>query len=559
VARLLSEETTDFSYGALDSAAPTAFPKTAVAALFNGRIQPDSTVQRRPGTIRLSAATLNAATGYGGAWFTTAAGVDQFVAIFGAQAFYSVDYGATWVPCLDGSGDAIVALRQDYYSFATMRVGTTNYLFAANGATTVQRWNGLVWDTLPNAPSGVKFLACFNGRLYATGHSGVLVQASAIGAPQTWASPDGLTVQVRDTPTGLFQVGPHLLVWDSQSTSYIDGFGEQTIIVAAGATGFSRSVGCMGFRTVVGVGDNAVCWLSRRGVEYYSPSSGITLMSRSVQSFLLSIDWSELYANPGRMSGAYDDIEQNFHLALSTNGTRNNRVLVLNLRENAQWQRSGPTGACAIDQLQSPIGGDVSLGTSDGMYLDAVTGGSGVTGDANGYLTLAANGFIVAADLDGYLEVVTDDTVPATLFSGPDSSGMTTIYSLGYDGFVRRHSGATKDDELFGGTGGTDVTMTLISRPFLLGRPRQRKRVRAVHVSAEIPDAMSLVVAVRGGGVQGARQTIAYAATGLSQSRRGRAMVNVVADEPQVECCVTNDAKISLLGVSAELLREQVA
>jgi len=645
--RLFEELTTDVSTGMIDSAAPTAFPRTAVAALYNARLQPDGTVQRRPGSIRLSAAALFAGTGYGGAWYTTAAGVDQFIAIFGAHAFYTADYGATWsaanengagvntcvyasgshtittvmdtgiagthtwdltgitgtmtmTPVVTGSpiatcvstdnagtytagtikvtvngvlytqayvttkDDTLTALaaqlpvtwREDYYSFAIMRVGATNYLYAANGDTTVKRWNGTTWDTNPNAPSGVKFLDAFNGRLIYAGHSGVLVQGTKIGDPSVLASPDGWTVQVSALPTAMFQVGPHLLIWDKEATSYIDGYGEQTIIVAAGSTGFSRSVGCMGFRTVAGVGDNAVCWLSRRGVEYYSPDSGITLMSQSVQRFLLTIDWEELYANPGRMSSAYDNSEQNYHLTLSTNGARNNRTLVLNLRQNAQWQRSGPTGACTIDQSLSPVGGDVLLGSEDGVYLDNVAGGLGIDADADGYATLSATGFNLAGDLDGYLSAVTDDSLPATLFAAPGLDRMTAIYSLGYDGYVRRHDGVTKDDEVFGGTGGTDVTMTIVSRPFLVGRARQRKRVRIIHVSAVSASAMTIDVAVRGGGVESARHTLTFAATGLEQSRRKRAMVSVVADDPQVVVFCTNDSKVSLIGISAELLRE---
>jgi hypothetical protein len=647
VPNLASETTEDLSFGMLDSAAPTAFPRTAVAALYNARLQPDGTVQRRPGSIRLSAAALFAGTGYGGVWYTTAAGVDQFIAIFGAHAFYTADYGATWsaanengagvntcvyasgphtittvmdtgiagthtwdltgitgsmtmTPVVTGSpiatcvstdnagtytagaikvtvngvlytqayvttkDDTLTALaaqlpvawREDYYSFAIMRVGATNYLYAANGDTTVKRWNGTTWDTNPNAPSGVKFLDAFNGRLIYAGHSGVLVQGTKIGDPSVLASPDGWTVQVRALPTAMFQVGPHLLIWDKEATSYIDGYGEQTIIVAAGSTGFSRSVGCMGFRTVAGVGDNAVCWLSRRGVEYYSPNSGITLMSRSVQRFLLTIDWEELYANPGRMSSAYDDIEQNYHLALSTNGARNNRTLVLNIRQNAQWQRSGPTGACTIDQPLSPVGGDVLLGSADGVYLDNVVGGLGIDADADGYATLSASGFNLAGDLDGYLSAVTDDSLPATLFAAPGTDRMTAIYSLGYDGYVRRHDGVSKDDEVFGGTGGTDVTMTIVSRPFLVGRARQRKRVRIIHVSAVTAVAVTIDVAVRGGGVESARHTLTFAATGLEQSRRKRALVSVVADDPQCVLYVTADCKVSLIGISAELLRE---
>ena len=653
--RLVSEETSDFSFGFLDGAAPTAFPRTAVASLVNGRINPDGTVSRRPGSIKLSAAALNAATGYGGAFFTTAAGVDQLVVIFGTKAYYSTDFlvaspptwsaevqqgagvntcvyaagphtittvmdtgvagthtwdltgitgsmtmtpvvtGTTVQTCVstDNAGTytagsikvtvngvlytqtyntdkntTLTALaaqlpvtwREDYYDFTTVRVGTTNYLYAANGDTTVKRWNGTTWDTNPNAPSGVKFVEEFNGRLIYAGHSGVLVQGTKIGDPTVIASPDGWTVQVRAVPTGMFQIGPHLLVWDREATSYIDGYGEQTIIVATGATGFSRSVGCRGFRTIVGVGDNAVCWMSGRGIEYYSPSVGIQLLSKSVQTFLSSLDWSELYANPGRMAATYDSADQNYHLAASTNGARNNRVLVLNLLQNAQYPRPGPRAAAAIDVLLSPTGGDVLFAVSDD-YLVVGTAGVQADADAEGYMTLATvagGGDPIRADADGYLEIVTNDTLPATLFAAPCSTRNTTVYSLGYDGYVRRHYGVANDDTASDGTGGSDVTMAIVSRPFLVGRARQRKKVRAVHLSVVSADAVTLTVAVRGGGKQGTQHALSFAATPLGQSRRKRAMVSVVADEPQVECYSATDAKVSLIGISAELLHEAV-
>ena len=650
MARLVGEFQTDVSYGMTDSAAPTAFPKTAVGSLVNGRIRPDGTAQRRPGRIRLSAATLNDDIGYGGVYFRTAAGVDQLVAIFGTQAFYSADLGATWsAACQQGAGintcvyssvahtittvmdtgvtgthtwdltgitgsmtmtpvvtgspiqtcvstdnagtytagtikvtvngvlytqayvttkdttltalaaQLPVAWRSDYYSFAAMRVGTTNYLFAANGDTTIKRWNGTTWDTLPNAPSGVKYVASFNGRLYGTGHSGVLVQGSAEADPTLWASPDGVTLQVPQAPTGMFQIGPHLLVYDLEETSYIDGYGETDIVVAEGAIGFSRSVGCVGFRTIAAVGDNAVCWLSKRGVEYYSPSTGIVLLSNSVRRFLFGLDWTQLYGNPGQMSAAYDAIEQNYQIALSTSGARNNRILCLNLQDQIQYQRPGPKGAASVDILASPSGGDVFFGSDDG-YLVAVGVGLQADADADDYMTLAtgSGGDSLAADADGYLSIVTNDTLPATLFFAPCASRATTIYSLGYDGFVRRHFDVTTDDAASNGTGGSDVTMSVVSRPFLFGAPEQRKRVRVVHVSVVSADPVDVTIIPRGRGVQGNSHTVSYPGTALLESRRKKVLTHIVADEPQVEVQTTSDAKISLIGADAELLRDSL-
>ena len=556
--RLLSEVTTDFSAGQVDSAAPTAMPRTALLLALNARINPDNTAQRRSGTIRTHAAALNAATGYGAAHFVTAAGVDQIVAIFGANAYKSEDNGATWAAAI------ATGLRQDYYTFATMRVGASNYLFAANGDTTIKRWDGTTWDTLPNAPASVKFIAVFNGRLYAAGHNGIIVQASEIADPTTWTSPDGLTVQVSNHSgqalAGLFQIGPHLLVYDETATSYIDGYGEQSIVVATGATGFSRSVGCAAFRTIVAVGDNAVCWLSRRGVEYYSPGGGVELLSKSVQSFLGEIDWEELYANPGRASAAYDEINQDYYLALSTDGVRNNRVLVLNLRSGqVQYQRQGPRAAATVDRFLSPAA-DILFGSDADGYLEAdVAGGVEVKSDPEGYFTLAAlgvGGEAISEDADGYLTSSTNDTLPATLFAAPSALSASAIYSLGYDGFVRRHENVAADDMLSGGTGGTAVEMTLRSRPFLFGAPRHRKRARVIHVTSAQESAATLTVLTRGEGTSTA-QSVSVPATATGEAHRARAMTKLDTDAVVVEVRTTADVKVSLIGLSAEILRER--
>lgn len=552
MARLESELTTSFESGMVDGAAPTAMPKSSALAIINGRIEPDGTVRRRPGSKRAHASVLLAGIGYGGAFFTTAAGVDLIVAIFGTKAFDSDDLGVTWT-------EIASSLREDYYTFAVMRVGATTYLYAANGDTTIKSYDGTTWTTVTNAPSGVKFIAPFNGRLYATGHSGVLVQASKIGTPTTWASPDGLTVQVAAVPTGLFQIGPHLLVWDRDSTSYIDGFGEQTIIVAAGSTGLSRSVGCVAFRTIVGVGDNGVCWLSKRGVEYYATGSGIQLLSSTVPTFMASIDWEDLYSNPGRASAVYDAIEQNLHIALSTNGIRNNRVLVLNIRQSSAFQRPGPRSAATVDRLLSPTSNLLFTVDDDG-YLTAGATGFEAESDADGYLRLAAlstGGEAVGEDADGYLESDTNDTLPATLFIAPTIDRPTVVYSLGYDGFVRVHRGVDADDMLSDETGGTDVEMVVVSRPFLLRAARQRKRVRIIHVAAITDSAATLTVLVHHhGATSSSEKTVTIEAGADSHADRKRALVNLISDDPHVEVRTTDDVKLSLVGISAERLRE---
>jgi hypothetical protein len=554
MAKLIPEVTADFSFGAVDGAAPTAMPKNAVSDLINARVQPDGSLRRRWGSIRTHPSFLTAGTGWGGAYFRDASAVDWMVVVFGTDVWASDDNGATWA-------NIATVTHEDYCSFATMRVGASNFLFMANGDTVIYQWDGATWGTVTNAPSGVKFIAVFNSRLYATGHNGVIVQGSAIGDQTLWASPDGLTVQVMtnsgNRPTGLFQIGPHLLVYDEDSTSYIDGYGQATLVVAVGAEGFSRSVGCIAFRTVVGIGDNAACWLSKRGVEYYTPASGIVLITKNVPIFLQSINWTFIAANPGVPCATYDTVEQNYFLALSTTGIRNNRVLVINMLQQVQWQRPGPRSASSVDRFPGTADDILLSGASDG-YLDAGTSGVDAVSDAAGYLSLASasGGGDSIASVAGYLSTVTNDALPATLFVAPGTARPSMVYSLGYDGFVRLHYGVNNDDTLSDGTGGVPVEMTVVSRPYLLGRPRQRKRARAIHVAATSTAPAVLTVLSHAGLKRSPERTINIPGTIDDDPQRSTAPTYLVADEPHVEVRTTDDVKLTLIGLTSELMRE---
>jgi len=349
------------------------------------------------------------------------------------------------------------------------------------------------------------------------------------------------------------------LVFGEDSTAYIDGYGQQDIIVASGATGFSRSVGCVAFRTVVGVGDNGVCWLSKRGVEYYTPGSGITLISKPVERFLQGIDFAELYANPGRASATYDQINQNYHVALSTEGTRNDRTLVLNVKTNVLGQRPGPVAAANIDQMVSEQAGSETFSVDANGYLS--TGGAlGLETDADGYLRLVSSGGeAIGIDADGYLDHITNDTYPATLFMGPSSDQPHVLYSVGYDGFVRRHDGTDTDDTLSTGSGGADVEMVIVTRPFLYRRPTQKKRVRRVQLASTQDAEATITVYVKGEGNTSVAGTATMPATLPSQAYHTLVKVALDAFYPQVELRTTDDCRIALVGTKAALLRERAS
>lgn len=550
MATLVEELTANFSRGTVDDISAIAYPSNAVAEIINGRVEPDGTVSRRPGWARTHPSALGGGEPcYGATEFITAAGVRQLVAFFGDAADYSINGGAAWTS-IAGSG-----LREDYYSFATMRVGATMYLYAANGDSTVKRWDGTNWDTNPNAPSGVKYLAVFNGRLWYAGHSGVLVQGTEIGNPAVLSSPNGLTVQILthsgDVPTGLYQIGPHLLVFTLQSTSYIDGFGEATLIVASGATGFSRSVGCIAFRSIVGVGENAACWLSQRGVEYYSANTGIQLVSRGLQTFFQTINRDLIASSPGVPVAAYDDARQEYHLALPVS-TGNNRTMIVNLLQRGQnW-----LGALSVDEQQGAESGSLLLfseaGDADG-YFAVDAGGVALRADPDGYMRLVLPGegvFPTIEDASGYLSTALTDLVAASLFVYA-----RTLYSGGYDGFIRQETGDL-DDVLSVGTGGIDITLSLVSRAFLIRRVRQKKRVRVAHVATINDDEVDVTVGVRAGGVTISESVVTIPSTAFDQPKRKRVLLKADGDAPQVALTSTDAVRVALVGVSAEYLRE---
>jgi len=557
MAQLYEELTTDFSLGAFTALAQTAYPKAAVASLLNARIEADGTVRRRPGSIRTHASQLEDAACYGATRFRTASGTEMMVEIFGTKAYKSTDKGANWTQIATG-------LRQDYYTFSTWTEGGVTYLLAANGDTTIKTYNGTTWTTMANAPSGVKYVAVFNNRVWAGGHNGPIVQASKVGVMGVWASPSGLTITVQthsgNALRGMYQIGPHLLVFDRNSTSYIDGFGEQTLLVASGATGFSRSVGCAGFRTIAGVGDNGAAWLSERGIEYYVPGGQIQLVSGPIEDFFASIDWGQLYENPGRPSACYDEVNQNYHCALALDGLRNDRVVVLNLlQQNVEYQRRGQLAAAAIDRYVSPEGGDLYFtGGADG-YLTTSGGGFQANATATGYMELVTTGGDwVTGDASGYLANVTNDALPATLCIAPATDSPGVVYWGGYDGWVRRAHGVDLDDMDSDGTGGSTVTMNIITRPFLFKRARHIKRSRVIHVQSLQDAEATVTVLVRGAGVQGDPQTLTMPATSLGHSVYKKARIKVDGRAPQVEVSTDDDVRISMLGLSAEVLRPPV-
>lgn len=570
MAGLVDEYTTDFGSGQVDAAAATRMPRDAVAVLLNGRINPDNSISRRDGGKRTHPTTLAVAapeTPYGGVMFRTAAGVDQILVFLDDRCHMSDDRGISWTdvtPETGGSSD----LREDYYDFAIMRIGANNYLFGANGDATLWRWNGTAWDATPNAPSGAKYVEVFNNRLAVAGHNGMYVAMSAVNDPTTWAIPSGLLENVlahgASEITGLFALGSRLMVFSEEACSTLDGYGEQTLVIAAGAAGLSRSVGCYAFRSLAAVGDDAACWLSGRGVEYYSPGTGILLLSTPVQQFIEGFDRALIRNTPGIPSACYDAPNQNYQLLLSTVGTRADRILVGNLLQRTTYQRQGFRAAFGVDQWDTA--GDSAdaeflfAADADGYETDSASGlRLRVNADgAEAFASSGVGGIPIVEDADGYEDEDLNDIFPGTLFIGPSGETGTAVYSIGYDGFVRRHDGLSADDETSDGSGGSDITLRIVSRPFLFKDPRRRKRARVVHLAAIQDEGATFTAGLRVDGEQTTARTIEIAATALDQPKRGRALVSGKGDAPQVEITSTDRVRITLIGLSAELLRERL-
>jgi len=540
-----------------DSVAPTRYPNGSCALLENGRIQADGTVRRRYGSVRSSVTAITTeAVGYGGTMFQPVGKEAQICVWYGSEFYVSEDWGFSW--SLIASNQ-----REQYWSLASMRIGASSYLLAANGGDTIKRWDGTTYDDVPNAPSGVTSIATFNGRLYATGHSGVFVAASEIANIEVWAAPNGILLQVGthdyEENTAMHQIGDHLLVFKRNSTSHIDGYGEQTLIVAQDEQGFSRSVGCIAPRSIATIGDVGLAWLSLRGVEYYTPQTGINMVTRSVDEFMSQIDWESAYNYPEQMVATYDSKEQNYILAMSTNGIQNNRLLVLNIRENVLDQRRGKIVAAGYDKLLSAAVNEYTFGALDSYLKDDVAGEE-LLPDVDGYITLAGTGVAgwPVEDFDGYLVSALTNYMPTALFTAPAAGNPTAMWSLAHDGYCRIHWGVDKDDTRYTMTGGVEVYMTVISKPKLMGKPRHRKKGRVIHVATLQESSAAVQVRLRGRGTTTAFKTLTMDALGLDHASRKRAGVSLVADAPQVEIKTKDDVRLSLLGLSAEVLKEQV-
>ena len=552
--RLLLEANESFSGGMQDSTPANKFRSNEVALLLNGRVTPDGAVRPRGGSRRTSAAFAFVGNGFGGIEFRPSGGAVQWVRFVGGAMETSTDEGATWTT-------RATLLREDYWSLAIMQIGASQTLLCANGGANIYTWDGTTWGTLAapagetGPPAGVKFLALFNSRLYVAGHNGNVVQASKIGEPAIFTMPPGLYLPIQthegdNEITGLFTEGENLLVFKRESTSAINGFGVTDLVVAAGQTGVSRSVGCVGFRTVRAVGDQGVMWLSERGLEWLRRGRGIELASKGLTRFMREeVAWREIADNRGLPVALHLPDEQEYICYLPTVSNRNDYGIVFHLAH----------GACALDRQ-----GAEAAGT---LYVDA-DGSLSFSAQPDRSLVRLVDGALVLAEAGrpglyvhlsgGALEIAQPFHTPSTLFMADRSGQQNTVVSTGYDGITRVHGeDIQKDDVVSDGTGGADIGFHMRSRPFLFGSAFARKRARVVELLATAEADASLDVALVTDGVPHRPHTEALALTRGRAPKRQRWLVKGTGRTLQAEVRNTTGPGWELVGlaVGAERLR----
>lgn len=546
MARLLEEVTTSFLSGMQDSAPSTGFKPSEAAQLLNYRVTQNGEAEVRNGSTRTHTTALNSgAPGYGGYVFSTAGGTVQWIVFAGDSAYYSTDQGLSWTLIASG-------LRADYWDFATMQSGGVNYLYCANGSTTLYRWDGSSWATEAGPTTGCTRVEVHNERLWTT--NGKNIYASKVGATSIWSAPDGVVVPFNThdgdaTIIALYSMGPWLLVFKRNSFGYVEGYGNGDVISAAGSKGLSRDVGCIAFRSLIGVGGNGVIFMSQRGFEFYAPGLQPTVVSRSVSSFLETINWSDIEGNPGIPAACFYPRKLTYECAIPGVGAQNDHTFVYRIPVGDR------PGAASIFDSASETGDTVSV---DGNGYLQIGGGSRVFTQGGFLQIAAADDPGVYVDVTGdYLDLADNDTTSAVLFTAEYGTSGSVPISVGYDGFVRALDTGAKDDLLTDGTGGTAIGDVLKSRPKVFGDPSRKKRGRTIRVLAESDSTVTPTVSLVADGVEGTQHTVSVpASAGEPVSRRVR-----VSERGRVLHVKVQNAgagtRISGLVVGAELLAER--
>lgn len=512
MSRLYPERATSFGRGMNDTAAPTDYRPDEVKLLENGRPSFAGTaVERRKGSRFTSDVALGDGPCWGAQEFVRADGQRQIVAFFGTEAHVSTDVGASWSDVTP----VTPALAEAYWDFAQMRVGSTNYLFAVNGAADILRWDGTTMDTLTNPFTGVTLVEVFNDRLYVAGHDGVNINGSAVGDPTKWNTATDGALQVRaqthqgDTQIrGLYQAGTALLVWKRDSTNYVEGFGVRTLQVEAGARGVARSVGCVSFRTIRSLRDQSIMWLSERGFELYQPGAGIRLVSRPLQVFVNKLGWGTIATNDGTPAAVYYPRRYEYWCAVPRVGTVNSAIYVYREGDERRPESQYIYTLASSDEGVSVAvtDGDLEVDPLANAATVSVVAGSMVVNDPGDLDKLSVE------VVDGDLTIIEQAEVGRVLFLADDGDDIAHVFEGtdegGAGGKVAKQDTGDMDHANSDDSGGTAITLRLVGRPFLYGDPIQPKRARHMRVTVAAEDGGSVLTAiVQCDGVETARFT----------------------------------------------------
>ena len=562
------EQQVSFARGMQDSAAPTEFQQDEVELLLNGRVSfVGNQIDRRKGSAKTHASALNSgAQCYGATEFFTAAGAQQLCAFIGDKFYYSTNEGLTWT-----NPSGATSLSTAYWDTAQMRVGAANLLICTNGSTNIYKWDGTTWGTLSNEPANAKFCAVFNDRLYVAGHSGVTVAASSAGDPDTWASPDGYTVEVtthdgEQELTGLYQMGTVLLAFKRESTSYLEGIGFSTLEVEAGGRGLSRSTGCLAFRSIAQVGEQGVCWLSERGFEFYQLGGQIQLVSRPIQSFLDTLAWTNIKNGQGIPSSMYWPQKNEYWCALPAASGQNDYVF--------RWRPpTATTPACImLDKHVAEGSGTLYVNTStdlsddydpphsdEGNLLFSDSTDKKQVRVVNGNLVLANTGLYVQIDDSDNLALATVAHDHAALFAADrdDEEQISAPWGAGYDGFIRKlEIGNTDNASTTTADDGESIQLRVLSRPLLFGSQTRRKRLRTLRIASSQGAEATLSVTPVADGSDGTTKTLTMPVSAGDRPRSKKSRTSLKGYSLQLNVTSSDNVSVGSMEAIAEPLRE---
>jgi hypothetical protein len=551
------EQQLSFARGMNDTAAPTEYLPDECELLRNGRLSFDGqTVRRRGGSERLHTSALNSgAQGYGGIEYFTAAGAQQLVVFMGDKMYYSTNEGATWT-----NPSGATSLTEAFWSLVIIREGAANVLCCSNGGTNSYQWNGSTWATISNIPDDVKYLAVFGNRLWATGHSGITVVASKVGDIDTWASPDGLSIQAQThdgdaVMTGLYQMGSVLLAFKSESVGYIEGYGFNSLEVETGARGISRSVGCVANRSIQAAGDQGVCWLSKRGVEFYQIGGQVKLVTRQIQNFIDSINWSQIDSTPGLPTALWWPQKHEYWCAVPVSSDQNDYMIVYRPPHGEASQEAHPPALML--HRYAATDNDTLYVDSSGYLTHSTTSDRDEGDTAGGYLiTVLSGGQFMAVSASGYLVFASARHDHRAVFLADLTSGAVTTnpISCGFDGFVRQLEKGNTDNSAAGTDDGETIAFSLITRPFLFQQPMRQKKARSIRVSSQQSEAHTMTVRVKADGAEKTLHTVTLAANSKPTTIKARVGAKGIA--LPVEIASNDDISISAVELAANMLAE---